>query len=282
MPEVAVIDTTLREGLQSSREQVFKSDSAIKRYLSRVSALGIVNRFEAYMPGPLLSQEIWAHLLSNYSDRLQVYVGPAHFFTIEENLELLEKPFGILSTTLIDTTRKGLDYLSVISESTYNSPLRVGIECASELSTKEALDLVYKIGKRSSVQVVSVNDSNGRMTPEWGERLITGYDPTINPDTKIGFHLHNGSGGRASEKAEAITSNVAHPIEVDATLSGIGDRDGILSLSDIGLIKQLQTASLQELDPIATETLATQTRLSTEDLALSHYLPNGQLRPEYR
>lgn len=283
-----LIDSTLREGLQTPNVAVFRDDESKLEYIDGISRLGLIDRFEVYMPGPHMSNETWQNITLNHRDKTQIYVGPAHKFDIDDREELLGSIWPMLSTTLIEKDEEGLTKLSEISEVTMNSPLRVGIECAGELDPAQTLELVQILGQTASVTVVSINDSNSRMSTDWLENFaseLADHNDLIMP--RLGFHLHNGE-ITALTKAQCLIESLGSigikNVELDVTSFGIGDRQGILSITEaISLSPQLNDDSIEAHEKIASKLVA-KSSFETDcvlDSAVSHYDEHSDLRPEY-
>lgn len=97
--KVSLIDSTLREGLQTPGEPIFSDSSAMNAYISAGIEHDIAERYELYMPGPHVDQLTWDALIHALGPRAQIYVGPTHTFDLTERPQLRGRYWPMLATT---------------------------------------------------------------------------------------------------------------------------------------------------------------------------------------
>lgn len=287
--KIGVVDSTLREGWQSCHELFARNDPV--DYVGFASSLGIAERFETYLPGgPYISHSQWGDLLGQHATRLQAYVGPIHNFDENEARRVRDlSNWPMLSTTLVFTDMDYRDRLRRLYDMSNGSPVRVGVECAASRSITEAVDIVSTLADMAEVDVVSVNDSNGMMTENWVDSFFKKIHPSDLGKTTLGFHIHNGRCGMeatAKSKMRHIVQRVGglglwDRIEVDATIGGVGDGLGLLSIEDAGEIRGGGVVPEDAILSLRSLVNSRAFNITYANAAKSHYDMEGNLRLEY-
>ena len=286
---IHLVDSTLREGLQSANASVFNNDGDKAKYIDSVSELNIIDRFDIYMPGPHINMRTWSNIVGNHSDELQIYIGTADNFDIKDRELLLARKWNMLSATLLNYEVHNINSVRHIADIFEDIPLRIGIECAGEKNPKETIELLIKLGDIGSVNVVSINDSNNKMSEDWIFGFVDALqDCTRDRIPRIGLHLHNGS-ITALLKAKRFISNLDNigfpEIDLDVSAYGLGDRKGILAVDDAVdnfIIKYRKEIVFYK--SILKEVLSIVPEVDDNKVinnAVSHYDSSGKLRPEY-
>jgi len=105
--------------------------------------------------------------------------------------------------------------------------VRFTCEDASRSSPEELVELYSRL-QETGADRLSYADTVGMDTPDRIERLHQAVHATI-PFTRLHFHFHN-DGGRALENA--IKARELGAQCIDASIMGIGERSGLVSLQD--------------------------------------------------
>jgi|GEM_PF-3075768 len=285
-----IIDTTLREGLQAGGQPIFVNEQAPAEYLTRARNEDVATRFELYMPCRFMSRETWEQAIGDHADILQIYVGPAHDFNINDRPELQSVRPALLSTTLIRKTPSDIDGLGKISTASRGTGLRVGLECAATTSPEETLATAFVVAELDNVIVVNINDSNSCMSTQWIEEFFSSLRARGELRATLGFHLHNGK-RRAYDNAKEVIRNAIgvgiEELELDATAFGFGERLGVLACNEALQLKEevegedVSKKGYAHLFRSLFRNIGLRGNDFTSDVASSHYDEDGYLRVEY-
>jgi hypothetical protein len=279
------VDSTLREGLQTAGKPIFIDQYGPIEYVTLAHDSGLVDRFEVTW-SPSLTPEALDKIkaLGAKGVKLQAYVGPLEYFQPTDRPDLNSTDWTLVSTTLLHGNIPARSDLTQLQDRTNGAPLRVGLECSGSNGVEEVIETVATLSSYDEVEVISINDSNGRMSIEWIESFfgtIAGIDTNGH---RIGFHIHNGE-LRAKDKAKLVLkcAELAGLVEIDldATAFGLGDRSGILSIDDAAQLIGKGVA----IESISREIAGLFFKINRKlgdlpDVAMSHY-NNGIIRPEY-
>ena len=113
--------------------------------------------------------------------------------------------------------------------------LRIGIEYAFKLPMVHLLRLCKKISEIENVERLSFCDTDGTSTPEIITTRLKALNEALPKKVQIEVHLHNDCGLASTNlyAAYELFRNGERDLTVDATVGGIGERNGIVSTGDI-------------------------------------------------
>jgi len=228
--KLILLDSTLREGRQSLFFDVILKIQP--EYLKIISSMGI--RHVEYR-NPFVSQAELNTFRKSQADfpRLTFHV---HFYLSKENIDLIWNDPSItdVSTFIPFPPRpnsvNALAYMSGLK----GKNVRISIENSSMIPFEKLQELLALINRNPSVTRIGFSDTLGRFTPDTVRDFVENIR-TYNLNGKaVEFHLHNDFGLAASNAYQILSSAQKLPwtVYLSATVSGIGDRNGILSFGD--------------------------------------------------
>ena len=128
--------------------------------------------------------------------------------------------------------------------------LEVRFSCEDSFRSDPAdLLLIHRAVAALGVDRVGLADTVGIATPNQVTALVGMLREAV--DCDIEFHAHNDTGCAVANALAALEAGATH---IDATVLGIGERNGIVSLS--GLIARIHTVQPELVDHYALEQLA--------------------------
>lgn len=286
---IYLTDSTLREGLQSPGDSIFRNNEAMVSYALLDAQYGITDKCEVYMPGPYIDLESWQRVVHNLGEKSQIYVGPAHWFNLDKRRELIGRSWPLLSTTLIYRDSDSISKLGSLSTQTEHSPLRVGLECVSSYSPEATIETIRQVNEQAGVSIITLSDSNGRMDHVWINDFFDIFNRHGDLPRHLGFHIHNGVRAAVDKAAHIVlraSQNGLEELNFDTTFLGLGEQLGILALHHGVILQGNSEPRMRALKAFGRRVLeyinVPQPQINTPHKATSHYDNNGNLRQEYR
>jgi len=156
--------------------------------------------------------------------------------------ELTEEAINIQ----IVEVKKIIDDCSFISKD--NFQLRIGIENAFKIPETLLLMLCYKIANVDNVSRISLSDTDGSATPKTVRTTLKALDKSLPKNKGLELHFHNDCNLASANLYEAydLFKNNERELIIDATLGGIGERNGITSIGDVFSLLYLNDKNLLE------------------------------------
>jgi isopropylmalate/homocitrate/citramalate synthase len=129
--------------------------------------------------------------------------------------------------------KQAVNYCSSISNNALL--LRIGIENAFKLPENFLLTFCRKIIKIDNIIRISLSDTDGSTTPKMVKNRLVMLDKLLPKNKALELHLHNDCNlvGANLYEAFILFKNSNRELVIDATLGGIGERNGITSIGDI-------------------------------------------------
>src|SRR6266849_6603104 len=240
MSQLTILDSTLREG-----EQFAGAFFSLEQRLMIARLLGAVGVTFIEVPSPVVSQETQRTVRALYELDLQARIV-AHVRCVEADVQAaLDTPvFGLNLFYGTSTELRTFSHSRRIDQIVAAAvPLIQLIRAAGRyvrFSAEDAFrsDLVYLLTVfdavvDAGVQRIGLPDTVGIATPHQVERLVRLCAERY-PHVGIEFHGHNDTGCAIANTVAALEAGADC---LDVTVLGIGERNGIASLS--GLIAQL-------------------------------------------
>ncbi len=235
-PTLRIVDTTLREGEQFARAH-FTSEQRLE-LARRLDAFGI-DLLE--LPSPLVSAQtaadvraiaamglrarVVAHVrcaAEDVEEALWTGVGGVHLF-LGTSPQLRAYSHGQplervaeLAARQVQCVREAGLYVRFSAEDAFRTEL-------------EDLLPIFDAVVAAGVDCIGLPDTVGIATP-WQVRERIAVLRARYPDTGIEFHGHNDTGCAVANALTALEAGATH---IDVTLLGIGERNGIASLSGV-------------------------------------------------
>src|SRR5437588_2049468 len=240
MRSLAILDTTLREG-----EQFAGAFFSLEQRLTIVRSLDALGVAFIEVPSPIVSPETYRAVQTICELDLRAHVV-AHVRCAEADVQAaLETPvFGLNlfygTSTELRTFSHGRRVDQIIADAVplirlIRSTGRYVRFSAEDAFRSDLVDLltVFDAVVEAGVQRIGLPDTVGIGTPRQVERLVHLCAERY-PQVGIEFHGHNDTGCAIANTVSALEAGADC---LDVTVLGIGERNGIASLS--GLIAQL-------------------------------------------
>lgn len=222
-----LIDSTYREGLQGFyyRDHLLKN---FKKYIDKSYKVGIYS----YEFSGFLSDKKHLSEISKYK-KIEVFF---HFMLNDSNLEYLNKVAlrNISTVVKLNNFEQNKKYLEKLNKRE-KTRIRLGVEDSFDISRNSLKNILKEISNFKSVMRISFSDTKGTCNPKKLENFVNFFLPIIDSSIEIEFHFHNDQGLSAAnfyKLCELSEKFKDKKICVSATLGGIGERNGILSLGD--------------------------------------------------
>lgn len=224
-----ILDTTLREGKQSIEGQklVGKELSyATLAYSFGIRDIEIINpranvgdmRSFRQIKKALPKMRIWIH-------------SPIRTIgaVIADNL------VSNISTFIhAKDIKNDIKKLRVILEKNPLKNFRVAVERIADADKRDLAVFIKLANDHKNLKRICISDTRGAMDPGRVKELTSFFDLKLSSDKELEFHLHNDRGLCAANAISALrTAPASRTLVFDASLSGMGERNGILSLGDI-------------------------------------------------
>lgn len=291
LPQIEFVDTTLREGFQSSIE-LFGEHIKPAAYAKAAIASLNVSYLEIYGPGVYYSAEDYESVVEASGQQLQLYCGTVDHFDPAKKQHINNLLNPRLSLTVIKKNPTTIKKIQHILDCYPRATLRLGLECAGSTDTSTIMNFLKQLIKLERLDTITLSDSNGTMAPDAVRKMILGFSAPFT--NTLGFHLHNDRGLAAANAVAAIEACAKvsqEKVSFDFTYGGLGERYGLLSLQEIAALGQdiIKGDTEQQIKKIGN--LFTDEALCFHSLpymkeathvAASHFDANGNLRPEYR
>ncbi len=218
---IVVKDDTLREGMQTPGLMFsFKEKTEIATALV---ASGLRRMVVSYGPAHKSEAEIARTLVRDHGGVEIFSMGR----TVKEDIDAIASTGANLAlTTPFDGTyEKALDSVKYAKETYPDRILSIGLIDIGAIPV-ERLVAMARAFDRLQVDVLELPDTTGRLAPrEYGSRIRKVKESV---SAKIGVHCHNDHGMAIGN---AIAGIEAGADEVDGTVLGLGERNGIADLA---------------------------------------------------
>lgn len=236
-------DTTLREGRQSEGSHI--TEEAAVDYARLIDQLGI-EYLELNHPGSSKSAFRQLERIANLGLKKTRVV--AHVRCLPEDVELAIKAGVKAINTLVSIDprtykahgmplSKVLKNLHQVAQLTKKNKieLRASLEHALTTSLRKVIQAYQKIAAIPEVDRVGIADTTGLALPEKIREYALEVYRVIPKKMVIQFHLHNDHGLAAASFYELLklTQTKKRKTMFDISLSGFGERTGILSHGDV-------------------------------------------------
>ena len=238
---ISILDTTYREGKQSYLGNILP-DSMVD-YAKLLKKVGI-NYMEVGYP---FTSDVYLHEFRKLlKEKINIQIC-AHSALDKDNFKkLIEERVSVIATSVrfknptedminskIFEIKQVVNYCSSVSSNTLL--LRIGIENAFKLPEKFLLTFCRKIIKIDNIIRISLSDTDGSTTPKVIKSRLAMLDKLLPKNKVLELHLHNDCNLAGANLYEAFTlfKNSKRELVIDATLGGIGERNGITSIGDI-------------------------------------------------
>ena len=241
-PPMAIVDTTLREGEQFAGAHFTTAE--------KLEILGLLDGFgvdHVEMTSPAASPQSEADLRAAVAARPRARILTHTRCRIEDvdlalacGVDGVNVLFATSDILRLASHGHSLDEVVEIACRVVRHVRRAGREvrfsCEDAFrSDREEVLAVYRAVDRCRPDRVGIADTVGIATPRQVEQLVSLVRRTVRCD--IEFHGHNDTGCAVANALAAVEGGATH---VDTTVLGIGERNGIASLS--GLIARMGTA----------------------------------------
>ena len=248
LDNLVIVDSTLREGEQFAHAR-FTTDQKIA-IAQALDAFG-VDYIEATSPAASPQSERDLRILTALPRRARILAHTR--CTLEDARRAVD--CGVDGVNLLFGTSQFLRQWShgrsveqILEEATVvirmlqDAGVEVRFSCEDALRS-ERIDLlhIFRVVDALGVQRVGIADTVGIATPREVERLVSEVRAAVNCD--IEFHGHNDGGCAIANAFAAWEAGATH---IDTTVLGIGERNGIASLS--GLIARLYLSAPHVVD----------------------------------
>lgn len=246
------MDTTYREGKQSYLGNLLP-DSMID-YAKLLEKIGIkymevgypftsdvcLREFRRLMSGNT-NVQICVHSALN-EDNFEKLIKEG-VTKINASLKFKELTEDIINTQIIEV-EKIINNCSFNPK--YNFQLRIGIENAFKIPEIFLVMLCKKIANIKNVTRISLSDTDGSATPKLVRTILNILDKELPKNKALELHLHNDCNLANANLYEAYDLFIKQEREliVDATLGGIGERNGVTSIGDVFSLFYLNDKSL--------------------------------------
>lgn len=233
MGQLLLIDTTLREGIQSDFKDLILKNSI--NYLKSIDEMGI-EYAELFHPN-----------YSNHLTKIYKEINKTKFktkFYTHCNNSISDFDLNIksgiknISTFIMHSTNNNMlieatDRLKKGDENKNN--IRLGIENTFSVPNKELVRFFRNLNNFHSLKRIGILDTTGICNPNKLLALIIELDKAIKDNINFEFHLHNDNGLAAANfyTALQIMKKVNRNFMFSISLQGVGERNGILSYGDV-------------------------------------------------
>lgn len=225
--KLKLIDSTYREGLQGFyyRDHLLKK---FNNYLEKSYKLGI----RSFEFSGFLSDRKHLFEISKYKN-LEAFF---HFMLNDSNMKYLKKTNikNISTVVKLNNFKQKKEYLNELNER-HKTKIRLGIEDSFDISETSLKNILKEISCYKSIVRISFSDTKGSCNPKKLEHFLKRFLPFLDNSLEVEFHFHNDQGLAAAnfyKLCELSRKLKNRKICVSATLCGIGERNGILSLGD--------------------------------------------------
>jgi len=246
---MAIVDSTLREG-----EQFAGAEFTTEQKLDIIAALDELGVEYIEMTSPAASPRSEADLRAAVAARPRARVLTHTRCSIEDADRALAA--GVDGVNVLFATSdilrrashgRSLDEVVDIACRVVDHVRRAGREirfsCEDAFrSDREELLAVYAAVDACGPDRVGIADTVGVATPREVEALVGAVRAVVSGG--IEFHAHNDTGCAVANALAALEAGATH---IDTTVLGIGERNGITSLS--GLIARVGTVSPERVEP---------------------------------
>lgn len=251
---ISIMDTTYREGKQSCFGNLLP-DSMID-YAKLLEKIGIKYMEVGYPFTSDVCLREFRRLMSGNTD-IQIYVHSAinkdnfgklikeGVTKIDTSLKFKELTEEVINTQIIEVEK-------IINDCSFtpkdNLQLRIGIENAFKIPGIFLVMLCKKIVNIKNVTRISLSDTDGSVTPKIVRAVLNTIDKILPKNTALELHLHNDCNLASANLYEAydLFINRERELIIDATLGGMGERNGITSIGDIFSLFYLNDKNLLE------------------------------------
>ena len=228
---VRIIDSTLREGRQSQF-----CDKILQLQIDHLQLMQKIGIVDVEYRNPSTGKDEirkYKQLVDMFPD-IHFYV---HIFLNRKNIDWVinepsvKKVSTFVTLPLNEKTREELFFLF----KRCNKTIRIGIENASSTSIVYIQNFVRKLVKEKFVKRIGFSDTLGLFTSESIEQFLDSITSFDFSGKDIEFHLHNDYGLAASNACKVLSQleKFDSDIYLSASMLGIGDRNGILSIGDV-------------------------------------------------
>ncbi len=242
IPNITLLDSTLREGKQSILSSLVHNKE--NAYLEYIYRMGIR---EIEIANPLSSNywfSIFKTLIKKYKD-VRIF---AHTRAIKkdiiglfnDNLNIkflsvfLERSNIQIKNQKVILSNSLTEFLEETKSRKLN--IRVGIENSFDFSPQELLLIYNKISQKSNLIRIGLLDTYGCLTPDTLLRYAQYMNEKLPKTFELEFHLHNDLGLAAGNFYEILKyfnrNSYNRKIVFSVSLGGIGERNGILSYGE--------------------------------------------------
>ncbi|MFA6253708.1 MAG: hypothetical protein WC640_00385 [Candidatus Paceibacterota bacterium] len=224
---IEIVDTTFREGRQSK----FSNQILIAKfpkYLKIMTKLGI-SSFE--LSGIFATTKL-LRAVAKYP-KSEFYF---HCYPSSKNWIFFSEKRVVGVSSFVDPAKPNQEIFSDLAKlSKKFKGIRISIENSFGSSKKDLLATTKKVLKISSLKRIGFSDTLGICTPEMVDEIFTAIIPQIPYSVDIEFHFHNDCGLAAANFYHLCEKSflIKNKIIVSASMGGLGERNGILSLGDV-------------------------------------------------
>lgn len=233
MKYIHLVDTTLREGKQSSLNNLLVNKA--KQYITLIDKMGIEY---AEINHPYVSTTFLSEYRKVVGLKTNIKLF-AHSAPRIGDLELLKNE-GVknISTFLIGTNENTLskEALGLLDWGKKNNiTLRISIENAFMIDKKTVCGVFNKICRHKAIAHLCLSDSTGLATPEMITSLLKRINASVIKRVPIELHFHNDRGLAAANfyAAYQLAEKLHRHILISVSLCGLGERNGIVSYGDV-------------------------------------------------
>lgn len=238
---ISILDTTYREGKQSYLGNILPK--SILGYVHMLDKIGIEYVEIAY---PFVSKVYLEQFRLLVKSKTNIKISVHSALNTENFDKLINEGIRNINVSLKvrDLNREIINeqitsiknILEHCRERNIIVPiLRVGIEYAFKLPFNFLISLCNKIAAMNEVTKISLSDTDGSTVPDKIRKLLIQLDRKLPSDKSLELHLHNDYALATTNLHEAyrLFKNSKRELIIDASISGIGERNGIVSIGDI-------------------------------------------------
>ncbi len=253
---ISILDTTYREGKQSYLGHLLPY--SMTNYAKLLEKNGVQYMEVGY---PFTADTYFREFKQLIDAELEIKISVHSAFNKDNFKKLIENGVTSIAASLkfnklateetIDIQISEIIEIINYSSTLTDTPIifRVGIENAFQLPKEYLLKFCAKIAGIENVTRVCLLDTDGSAIPMDVRIHLDTLDALLPEKIALGLHLHNDSGLANANFYEAyvLFKDRDRELVIDATLGGIGERNGITSIGDIFSLMYLIDRNLLEL-----------------------------------
>ncbi len=237
---ISILDTTYREGKQSYLGNILP-DSLVS-YARLLEKLNIKYMEVGY---PFTSDVYLREFRKLLKEKKDIKVCVHSALNIINFKKLIDEGVVSIDASIKfnelteDTVNNKISEIRQISSQTSllseTLVLRIGIEGAFKLPENLLLSFCNGIVGIKNITRISLSDTDGLATPEMINKTLKNIDNLLPKNIALGLHLHNDCNLANANLYEAYSlfRDDLRELVIDATMGGIGERNGITSIGDI-------------------------------------------------